>query len=54
MVCNVTEREAKGVTADQVEATCKDGVVDVSFPKPVKEERRAVTITPVTITPKGS
>lgn len=36
----------KGVTADQVEATCKDGVVEVSFPKPVKEERKAVTITP--------
>jgi HSP20 family protein len=36
----------KGVTADQVEATCKDGVVEVGFPKPGKEERKAVTITP--------
>ena len=35
-----------GVTADQVEATCKDGVLEVSFPKPQKEERKAVTITP--------
>jgi HSP20 family protein len=36
----------KGVTADQVEASCKDGVLEVSFPKPKKEERKAVTITP--------
>lgn len=36
----------KGVTADQVEATCRDGVVEVSFPKPTKEERKSVTITP--------
>jgi len=36
----------KGVTADQVDATVKDGVVEVSFPKPGKEERKAVTITP--------
>jgi HSP20 family protein len=36
----------KGVDADKVEATCKDGVVEVTFPKPQKEERKAVTITP--------
>ena len=36
----------KGVTAEQVEATVKDGVVEVSFPKPGEEERKAVTITP--------
>lgn len=36
----------KGVTADQVEATQHDGVIEVSFPKPQKEERKAVTITP--------
>ena len=36
----------KGVTADQVEASCRDGIVEVSFPKPKKEERKAVTITP--------
>jgi HSP20 family protein len=36
----------KGVTADQVEATCKDGVVEVSIPKPKEGERKAVTITP--------
>lgn len=36
----------KGVTAEQVEATVKDGVVEVSFPKPGKQERKAVTITP--------
>jgi HSP20 family protein len=35
-----------GVTADKVEATCKDGVVEVSFPKPKEEERKAVMITP--------
>ena len=36
----------KGVTADQVEATQHDGVIEISFPKPQKEERKAVTITP--------
>ena len=30
----------KGVTPDQVEATCKDGIVEVSVPKP-GEERKA-------------
>jgi HSP20 family protein len=34
----------KGVTPDQVEATCKDGIVEVSVPKP-KEDRKATTIT---------
>ena len=34
----------KGVTPDQVEATCKDGTVEVSVPKP-REERKATTIT---------
>jgi HSP20 family protein len=36
----------KGVTPDQVEATCKDGVVEVSVPKPKTEERNPITITP--------
>jgi HSP20 family protein len=36
----------KGVTADQVEATCREGVLEVSFPKPKQEERKAVEITP--------
>lgn len=36
----------KGVTADQVEATCEDGVVEVSFPKAKEGQRKAVTITP--------
>ena len=36
----------KRVTADQIEATVKNGVVEVSVPKPGKEEREAVTITP--------
>ena len=36
----------KGVTADQIEATAKDGVVEVSIPKPKEEERKAVSITP--------
>ena len=36
----------KGVTADQIEATTKDGVVEVSIPKPKEEERKAVSITP--------
>src|SRR5687768_14442465 len=36
----------KGVTADQVEAACRDGVVEVSFPKPTETQRQAVTITP--------
>jgi HSP20 family molecular chaperone IbpA len=34
------------VTPDQVEATCKDGVVEVSVPKPKTEERNPITITP--------
>jgi HSP20 family protein len=36
----------KGVSADQIGAMVKDGVVEVSFPKPGKEKREAVTITP--------
>ena len=36
----------KGVSADEVEATCHDGVLEVSIPKPEHEERKAVTITP--------
>ena len=36
----------KGVTADQIEATTKDGVVEVSIPKPKEEERKAVSMTP--------
>jgi HSP20 family protein len=36
----------KGVTADQIEATTKDGVVEVSIPRPKAEERKAVSITP--------
>jgi HSP20 family protein len=39
-------RLPKGVTADQVEATCKDGIVEVGIPKPKEAERKAVTITP--------
>jgi HSP20 family protein len=38
----------KGVTPDQVEATCKDGIVEVSVPKP-KQEHKATTITSKTI-----
>jgi hypothetical protein len=34
------------VTADKVEATCKDGIVPASFPKPKEAERKAMTITP--------
>jgi len=36
----------KGVTVDQVEAITKDGVVEISIPKPREEERKAVEITP--------
>jgi HSP20 family protein len=36
----------KGVTADQIEATSKDGVVEISIPKPKEQERKAVSITP--------
>ncbi|HWV88234.1 MAG TPA: Hsp20/alpha crystallin family protein [Capillimicrobium sp.] len=36
----------KGVGADDIEATCKDGVLEVSFPKPKEEERKPITITP--------
>jgi HSP20 family protein len=39
-------RLPQGVTADQVEATCKDGIVEVSIPKPKEAERKAVTIRP--------
>ena len=38
----------KGVTPDQVQSTCKDGVVEVSVPKPKTDERQAITITPKT------
>ncbi|HEY7250065.1 MAG TPA: Hsp20/alpha crystallin family protein [Methylomirabilota bacterium] len=40
----------KGVSADDIEATCKDGVLEVSFPKPKKDKERK----PVMITPKAS
>ena len=36
----------KGVGPDDIEATCKDGVLEVSFPKPKEEERKPITITP--------
>jgi HSP20 family protein len=36
----------KGVTADQIEATSKDGVVEISIPKPKEQERKAVSISP--------
>ncbi len=36
----------KGVTVDQIEATSKDGVVEISIPKPKQEERKAVSIAP--------
>ena len=39
-------RLPKGVSPDQVEATCRDGLLEVSFPKPKAQERKAVTITP--------
>ena len=39
-------RLPKGVTAEQIQATCRDGMLEVSFPKPKEEERKAVTITP--------
>ena len=40
----------KGVSADDIEATCMEGVLEVSFPKPKKEQERK----PVTITPKAA
>ena len=36
----------KGISADDIDATCKDGVLEVSIPKPKDEEHRPVTITP--------
>jgi hypothetical protein len=36
----------EGVTADDIEATCSDGVLEVTFPKPKEQERKPVTITP--------
>ena len=36
----------KGVKADDVGAVCKDGVLEVSFPKPAEPEATAVKITP--------
>lgn len=35
-----------GVRPDDIEATCADGVLEVSFPKPAKQEPAKVTITP--------
>ena len=36
----------KGVTADDVEASYNDGVLEVTFPKAQEHEPQAVTITP--------
>ena len=36
----------KGVRAEDIEATCKDGVLEVSIPKAKQVEREKVTITP--------
>jgi HSP20 family protein len=38
----------KGVKPDDVEAACKDGVLEVLVPAPKKEGKRAVTIKPKT------
>jgi HSP20 family protein len=38
----------KGVEPDDIEATCKDGVLEVVVPAPKQEQRRAVTIKPKT------
>ena len=34
------------VDPDQIAATCKDGVIEVSVPLPAKEEPRVIQITP--------
>ena len=36
----------KGVTADDVDATVRDGILEVTFPKAKEREPKAVTITP--------
>jgi HSP20 family protein len=38
----------KGVEPDDIEATSKDGVLEVVIPAPKEEQKRAVTITPKT------
>lgn len=38
----------RGVTADDVEASCRDGVVEVAFPKAKEEAGEPVTIKPTT------
>lgn len=43
------DRYVKGVTADEVEASCHDGVLEVTFPKAKEKERKTVTITPKTV-----
>jgi HSP20 family protein len=36
----------KGVSADQIEASCRDGVLKVMIPRPKEAQRQKVTITP--------
>lgn len=36
----------QGVSPDEIEATCADGVLEVTFPKPKEQAREKVTITP--------
>jgi HSP20 family protein len=36
----------KGVEPDDIDATCKDGVLEVVVPAPKQEQKRAVTIKP--------
>jgi HSP20 family protein len=36
----------KGVSADQIEASCKDGMLEVTIPRPKEAQRQKVTITP--------
>jgi HSP20 family protein len=36
----------KGVSSDQIEASCKDGVLEVMIPRPKEAERQKVTISP--------
>jgi HSP20 family protein len=38
----------KGVEPEDIEATCKDGVLEVIIPAPKEEQKRAVTIKPKT------
>jgi HSP20 family protein len=35
-----------GVDPEKIEATCKDGVVEVTVPLPAKEEPRVIQVTP--------